>query len=351
MRHHLLTTADAEAWRAVLPAQANVMASVEFARLLEQHTGCPARLFVAEIGGGALAYPYLLRSLGTLPFPPGVAGVRWDTFTPEYTGPVAVRAGPLRAEDGRAFVEAFAASCREQGIVAEFAHLNPWHAPEAALEPAAVEVNRDVVFIDLTWGEERIWNESFTSDARRATRRSWDAGVTVRRASSPADIREFHRLYELTMERRDALDRYRFPVEHFLALHETLPRNAFFVLAEHGGRAVAGGLFLESGDDVYWHLSAADLEQSRLRPVNAYLHDTVRWAVRAGKQRMLLGGAYRAGDGVYRFKAGFSPLRVPFRTYQRVHDPETYRASTSAWSVHHGGREPPRDYFPAYRAA
>jgi lipid II:glycine glycyltransferase (peptidoglycan interpeptide bridge formation enzyme) len=263
----------------------------------------------------------------------------------------AVRAGALRPEDGRAFVEAFAASCREQGIVAEFAHLNPWSVPDAALDAGGVEVNRDVVYVDLRWGEERIWKESFTSDARRATRRSWDAGVTVRRASTPADVREFHRLYELTMERRDALDRYRYPVEHFLALFETMPRNAWFALAEHEGRAVAGGLFLESGDDVYWHLSAADLAQAALRPVNAYVHEAVRWAARAGKHRLLLGGAYRAGDGVHRFKAGFSPLRVAFRTYQRVHDPETYRASTSAWSMHHGGREPPQGYFPAYRAA
>ncbi len=350
IRTSLLTTRDEARWRAALPADACVMGSVEYARIVERCTGCVAHLFVAEpsAGGGIVAYPFLLRPVATLPFAPQVGPVRFDTFTPEYTGPL--RIGPAALPPG-VFEELFAGQCRELGVAAEFAHLNPWSFPADLLDPACVEVDREVVWVDLTWGEDRLWRESLTTDARRHTKQAQRAGVRVRRAGSLDDVREFHRLYALTMDRRGADDRYRFPLEHFAAFFETMPGNAFFVLAEHGDRAVAGGLYLQGGTDVYWHLSAADMEASRVRPVNAYVHDTIVRAARGGMKRMLCGGGYAPDDGVFRFKAGFSPLRAPFRTYKRIHDAAAYTELLRAWSAHHGGSAPRARYFPAYRAA
>lgn len=350
IRHQLLTTEDATRWRAALPANACVMGSLEYARIVERRTGCPARLFVAEAEGATVAYPFFLRAIAPLPFASGIRGARWDTFTPEYTGPVGLGSGAL-GELGRGrFLELFAAHCRDQGIVAEFAHLSPWHSAAELLDLGCIQADRDVVYVDLAAGEEATWTRSLSSDARRMTRQARQAGVRVRRAESADDVLAFHRLYTLTMERRQALQRYFFPAEYFLAFFETMPETSFFALAEHGGRLAAGGLYLHGGSDVYWHLSAADMELAHVRPVNAYVWETIRWAVGHGKKRMLLGGGYEHGDGVFRFKASFSPLRARFCTYRRVHDAGAYEALTRAWSAHRGGRQPPSDYFPAYRA-
>ena len=59
---------------------------------------------------------------------------------------------------------------------------------------------------------------------------------------------------------------------------------------------------------------------------------------------------YQQGDGVFRFKASFSPLRVPFCTYKKVHDAEAYTALACAWSKHHSGAKPDSAFFPAYRS-
>lgn len=345
MRFHLLTTWDDDAWRAALPAELNVMGSVAYARILERQTGYPARLLVVEASGCRVAYPFLLRPLRSLAFARPAQATQWDTLTPEYTGPIWRDPADARALP----LDALAAPLRELGVVAEFAHLNPWDAALELLDPRSLTVNRDVVALDLAKGEARIWAEELSSDARRQTKQAWKAGVAVRRATSLDDVRAFHDLYLRTMARRHALARYQFPLEHFVAFHETMRDHAFFVLAEHGGRLAAGGLFLHGGMDLYWHLSAADLALGHVRPVNAYLHDTIRWAVRAGKRRMLLGGGYAPDDGIFRFKAAFSRQRLPFRVYRRVHDPDAYRSLAEAWSAHHG-RPPVSDFFPSYRA-
>jgi hypothetical protein len=353
--HYLLTTDDAEQWRAVLPANTGVMGSLEYIRVSENQTGWPARLFVFESPEGVVAYPYFLRPVHGLPFANHLGADWWDTVTPDYTGPIVTSsvcrspAAPGMA-NGLRFADAFAAHSRENRIVAEFAHLNPWHVPEGVLDRACIQWNREIVYVDLTWDEERVWRESLNSDCRRQVRQAQRANVRVRRAESPCDVKEFHRLYAQTMQRREAPARYHYPLEYFLAFFHTMPENSFYMLAEYQGRVVAGGLYFHDRTNIYWHLSAFDLEFARVRPVNAYLFETIRRALGQGKQRMLLGGGYQPGDGILHFKSNFSRLRERFCTYKRVHDAETYSVLMRAWSGNQGGYREGADFFPAYRS-
>jgi hypothetical protein len=344
----VLTTHDDEAWKAALPTDLCVMGSLEYMRVQEQRLGWEGRLFTAGADSSRVAYPFFLRPIPSFPGFPGET--LWDTASPEYAGPIQPEAGP-GATGPADFQDLFGQYCRSTGIVAEFAHLNPWHARMGLLDPAGVEVNREVVYVDLTLGEEEIWKHSLTSDARRQTRQAMDAGVRVRRAESPEDVLAFHGLHHRTMARLSATGSYFLPPGFFLSIFETMPRNAFFVLSEYQGQVVAGGLYFQDATHVYWHLSAVDLDFARVRPVNAYHYETIRQAARAGKQGMLCGGAFHQGDGVFRFKAGFSPLRIPFRVYKRVHEPERYAVLTQNWIMRHQGLAPEPGFFPAYRSA
>ena len=355
IRHRLLTTDDVEGWRDALPAEACVMGCVELARVTERWTGSAARLLVVELGGHArIVYPFFLRAVGAPSLVAGLPEGLHDTCTPEYTGPLRIGRSP--AEPGEAvreaalFNEALASRFAENGVVAEFAHLSPWRAELNLLVPSGVEVDREIVWIDLEAGEEGIWAKSFSSDARRMVRQAQRAEVQVRRACTREDILEFHRLYVGTMSRREASARYWFSPEYFLDIFESMPENAVFLLAEHRGRPVAGGLAFHDATDVYWHLSAADLEYARVRPVNAYVHELLGWAVRAGKRRFLCGGGAQApDDGVFRFKASLSPLRAQFRVYKRIHAPDRYAALVRAtWGTPVASLQ--THYFPAYRA-
>jgi serine/alanine adding enzyme len=347
---YTLTTSEADRWRTVLPADLSVTGSLEYLRICEQQSGWAARLFVVEDGRPVAAYPYLVRPVSALPFEATVGSSCSDICTPEYRGPLWLNGGFPEGTDAPRFADLFARHCREQRIIAEFAHLNPWTVPEELLEPGCVTADRDIVYVDLTRTEEEIWMHSLSSDARRQTKQGQRAGVHVRRAVSADDVREFYRLYTHTMERRDALDRYFYPLEYFMAFFETMPANAFFLLAEHEDRVVAGGLYFQDRTNIHWHLSAADREFVHLRPVNVYLYESIRQALGQGRERMIMGGGYGKDDGVFRFKANFSPLRARFCTYRRVHDAESYAALTEAWSAHHGGIQPGDGFFPAYRS-
>lgn len=348
--YRILTTDDTLGWQEALPADACIMGSLAYARIQERQFGQSARLFVAGPASSRMAYPLFLQPIpNRAPF---ARAERWDTATPEYTGPLllgdATAEGALRPE---AFREAFDEYCQATGIVAEFAHLNPWNPGVALLDPAGVEVNRELVYIDLTLGEDILWKQSLSSDTRRMLRQAGEAGVRVFPAETLKDVLAFHRLHQQTMERRAARERYCLPPEYFVSLFETMGRNSLFMLSEYQGRIVAGGLYFLDAAHVYWHLSAVDLEFARVRPADAYHYAAIKLMARAGKQRMLCGGAFRTGDGVFRFKAGFSPLRVPFKVFKRVHDPVAYAGLAEDWAQRHPGLLPDPAFFPSYRSA
>lgn len=340
-----LDTSAADEWRRVLPASRSAFGSVELARALERSGGPRGTLLVASGDDGALAWPFGLRTLDDLPFA-APAGARCDAATPPFTGPYAhgglsrARAAELAAGLGEAFAE--------RGIVADFTHLHPFAAERSAV--TAPKPDREVVWVDVTLDPDRLWRESYTKACRKNVKRAEREGVSVRAATSETDVAEFHRIYEQTMERAGARDSYRFGRERFLAIFEELPGNARFALAEHEGRVIAATLYLHDDEDVYSYLGGADHDHQRLRPSNAVIHETIRWARERGKRRLILGGGYRPGDGIFRFKASFSPQRATLELARRVHLAREYDALVGAWREHHGAAADPGGYFPAYRA-
>ena len=340
MSARLLTTSDAAEWDAALPASASVFGSRGFARAQEELGAGEARLLVCEADGERLAYPLLLRPLPAgLPVP---AGARWDSASPPFTGPLA-EPGDASAEG---WAEEVAAALADAGVVAEFAHLHPWRARAELL--GGGEPDREIVWVDVTLDEERLWRESYSRACRKNVKRAQREGVVVRPARSDDDIAEFHRIYIATMERNRALPSYFFELDYFLAIRRELPGNARFALAEHEGKVIAATLYLHDDEDVYSYLGGADHAYQHLRPTNAVVHETIRWAREQGKRRLVLGGGYRPGDGIFRFKASFSPERAELRLAKRVHMPEAYEELVAAWRARH--RAEPAGYFPLYRA-
>jgi serine/alanine adding enzyme len=339
MTLRLLTTADADEWAAALPAERSVFGSLGFARVQERVSAGEGRLLVAD----GVAYPTQFRRLaGDLPFEVAVGDAVWDAASPPFTGPLVT--GPPEPDAAREIANRL----RDEGVVAEFAHLHPWSAePELA---GGGESDREIVWVDVTLDPERLWRESYSKACRKNVNRAEREGVTVRAATDAGDVAEFHRIYIRTMERNEALPSYFFELAHFEAIFEELPDGARFALAEHDGRVIAATLYLHDGDDVYSYLGGADHDFQHLRPTNAVVHETIAWARREGKRRLILGGGYRPDDGIFRFKASFSPLRATLELARRVHLPDDYEALVAAWRAHHGAGADGAGFFPLYRA-
>jgi len=342
----VLDTTDGAEWREVLPADVNVFGSIEYARIREAHTGFQARLLVWTSSKAKIGYPFFLRPIETGQLGP-ISQTAWDTVSPEYTGPILLHGDHDDDQDVQAEITAH---CRANGIVAEFAHLHPWQRHERFLDPAAINHDRQIVYVDLTLPGETLWNESLTYACRKNMRRAEKEKVKIFSATDLEHIAEFHRVYTATMERARARARYFFPLEYFQMFFEQMPDYAHFVLAEYRGQIAAGILFLHDGTDVYSYLGGTDHAFQRVRPTNAIIYDTICWARDSGKQRLILGGGYRPNDGIFRFKASFSPLRADFCVYKKVHLPDLYDALCTVWRRTHGSNPHHRGYFPAYRS-
>jgi serine/alanine adding enzyme len=348
-REAVYGTRDRAGWNAALPLQDSVFGSVEFAGIVEDHLGYGARLYVLGHGDGAIAYPFFCRPIRPLGLGNHVDGRLTDIVSPEFTGPIA-RGGPA-GSIARDFPQRFSAFAAQRGVVAEFIHLHPWNAVRDALVPEFVQFSREIVYVDLTWPEERLWQASFSHACRKNIARARQENVRVFEARTMDDIREFHRLYIQTMKDRNALPQYYFPLDYFRAVFERLGANARFVLADYKNQLIAGTLYLHDREDVYSYLGGADYAFQHVRPTNAVIFDTILWGQRRGKKRLVLGGGYSPNDGIFRFKSSFSPNRAAFHVYKRVHLPEQYDALCKSWSSTSGQRPSATAYFPHYRSS
>lgn len=341
-----LTSADESRWRQTLPTTRSVFGSFQYAHISEGWHGYSARLFVHQAGPARVAYPVFLRPIA-LPSVLVMEGGAYDTLSPEYTGPLLVSG---TEPDGERFRAAWEDTCSALGVVAEFAHLHPWTARSECLDSVAIKPDREIVYVDLTIPLERLYEEHFTYACRKNLRRAQTEDVEVYIATKTADIEAFRRIYTATMARNNALRKYGFSLEYFMAFFETMRDNACFMMARYMGKTIAGTLYLHDDSDMYSYLGGAYQEYQNVRPSNAVVFEAIRWAKAHGKRRLILGGGYKPDDGIFRFKASFSPLRARFSVYRKIHSPLAYQRLTDVWSAKTGADPSAAEYFPAYRA-
>jgi lipid II:glycine glycyltransferase (peptidoglycan interpeptide bridge formation enzyme) len=228
-------------------------------------------------------------------------------------------------------------------------HLNPWSEGYKLLDPSHVLYNRDIVWVDVSIGPERLWAEHFTYACRKNIKRSEREGIRVFEADCVDHIREFYRIYVGTMIRTNALSQYYFSLEYFLRFFSEMRGHARFTMAERGGQIIGAILYTHDDDNIYSYLGGADAEFQQMRPTNAMIYDTLRWGAAHGKKRLILGGGYQADDGIFRFKSSFSKYVARFSTYRKIHLHEDYRALEKQWCEHYHRDQLQTEYFPSYR--
>jgi serine/alanine adding enzyme len=259
-----------------------------------------------------------------------------------------VLAGGTNTNSGT-FVQAFHEFCLANRVVSEFARLHPWRDVANVLEASSILENRDIVYIDLNLPIEEILR-SFTHGCRKGVSKANRLNVQIELANDSKSVSEFYRIYHDTMVRVQALSKYHFPISYFELFQQLLPDNSRFVLAKHNGCVVAASLYLFDRDNLFAYLGGGDAEHQELRPRNKLIFEMIKWGKANGKQRLVLGGGYRPQDGVFKFKAGFSPLRALFKVYKKVHIPDVYDTLCEEHRKNHRVEPEDEGFFPAYRS-
>ncbi len=303
----------------------------------------------AETPGGWILYPFVLRRIEASGASSGERGL-CDLTTPYgYGGPFAWGDAATGA-DG--FWSAFDAWARETGVVSEFVRLSlfdeqllPYPGERAAVA--------DNVVRDLGPEPDELWRD-FDHKVRKNVKRARSRGVEIEVDESGERLDDFLRIYRATMDRREARSGYYFPPELFESLGRELGGQLAYLHALHEGRVVSTELALVSADNVYSFLGGTDDDAFELRPNDLLKHELFLWARAAGKRRVVLGGGYEPGDGIFRYKRAFAPSGVvPFSAGRRVFDEPAYSRLTEARRAEGRRRasdwEPSPGFFPAYR--
>lgn len=359
----VIGTDDARRWRAWVGAAGgrDVFMTQEYVSVLEEFAGDRAQLYFYGDEEDYVVYPFFLRPLADLPFLKSgqnwpAAGAACDIESPYgYSGPLAHVAHPERAGDlWKRFLGQFHRFCLGSSIVSEFARLNPFARNDKPLAAYGGGLRRsgEVVCVDVTQSEHGLWQQ-LNRGNRSKIHHAQGSGVTIVRGAGNADLEDFSRLYGRTMERREAAPRYRFGREFFLRLRERLGRRLQQFSARVDGRTIAAALFVYESDVLHYFLGGSDEGYLSLRPNNVLMFEAIRWARASGFRLVNLGGGYRPSDSLLQFKLGFSKSTLPFYTYAAAHQPDAYEELCRLRAMHDasgGRREPPTDFFPAYRA-
>jgi lipid II:glycine glycyltransferase (peptidoglycan interpeptide bridge formation enzyme) len=225
---------------------------------------------------------------------------------------------------------------------------HPLLGPDLPPEIGTVIDHGPTVSIDLTRPEDELWRV-MSSGHKAQIKKALRAGHRAFFDERFEHLDAFIALYRATMDRVGAEPHYFFGDRYFADLRQALGERLHLCLVEIGGEIAGGGLFVETGGLVQFHLSGTVDRFRRERPSKLMLHFVRGWAKERGGKRFHLGGGLGAAeDSLFEFKAGFATDRHEFRTLRVVTDEPAY-----AGLVH--ARDPGADatdrrgYFPLYR--
>ncbi len=168
-------------------------------------------------------------------------------------------------------------------------------------------------------------------------------------------LEEFNHIYQETMVRVEAADRYYFfDFAYYQEMWKALGDKLHLCIVECDSEIACAGLYTESCGIVQSTLGGTKDKFVDLSPSSLETDYARYWAHQRGNQFLHLGSGVGASkDSVFNFKAGFSKLRHSFYTLRLIVSEQKYRylVEMKAKSLN----VPVEDlldskFFPAYRS-
>lgn len=272
---------------------------------------------------------------------------RTAPHVPLWAGHLAyIPKGPVLDWSQPALCETFFAqlerTLRRQGAIAlriepaqeatpESAHVQQ-HLVSWGMQPVPPVQPLRTILLDLAPPEETLlaqMKEKWRYNVRLAGRK----GVTVRAATTEAEVRTWYELLRVTSA-RDQFGIH--TLDYYLSIWQLLaPLNQVrLLLAEHEGQLLAGMLVSLFAQQAIYLYGASSNEQRHLMPNYLLQWEAIQWAKRSGAHSYDLWGIPASDDeseamaGVYRFKSGWGGRVVSFLgAYQKVYRPLAMRAA------------------------
>jgi hypothetical protein len=318
----------------------------EYAYLFELHGDGKAHCFVYYHSADDLViYPFLKRCINELDIASDFPKKIFDITTPYGYG------GFIRSSekvDMTEFHKQFLTYCRTHNIVSEFVRFHPLIKNHLYLpEIETISQWNETVVIDLTVDYDALW-KNIGKYHRKKIRKANKLGVKIIEDINFENIDDFCFIYYETMDRNKASNYYYFPKTWINEMVKLLKNKIALFHAVYDNKIIASYIFLYTGNFINSFLGGSLIEM-RLGANHLLFYEVACWAKRLGFKYFQLGGGYKIQDGIFGFKASFSPLRAPFYIGKMVHDNDSYQMLCEKTVKRDRGEPSDNQFFPAYR--
>lgn len=305
-------------------------------------------------GDKFIALPLLIRKTSQIPGLETFASYRDATSVYGYPGPLVSQSAASSPAFITQFYQAITQFFVQQGVVSVFSRLHPilqnqrWLHGLGELVPLGHTVG-----IDLSLPPEHQWAQ-YRSNHRRNIRQLRRANAHVVHDQYLQHLETFVSLYIETMRRVHASNQYFFTLEYFKKLFAINSSASFHLfLCQIDNEIVSGGIFSNCNGIIQYHLGGTATTWLKKAPMKLVFDQVRLWANEIGAHWFHLGGGVGAAeDSLFRFKAGFSPIRFPFFVWKWIVQPDIYRqmiAARRAWYRSQGQSFSENAFFPVYR--
>ncbi len=182
--------------------------------------------------------------------------------------------------------------------------------------PGAVAVERYLAHRLALKGSEDEQFRNIESAQRRNVRKARREGVAIERLQTEQAIRSYYELHCQTRKRQGVPPQ---PRRFFLSLHRhAIARGRGFVLlANHGGRPVAGGVFLHANGNAIFKFGASDPSVQHLRANSLLMWEAIVHLRRLGARELSFGRTDSGHTGLLRFKRSWGAAESTL-DYRRI---------------------------------
>ncbi|MGN8026952.1 GNAT family N-acetyltransferase [Microbacterium sp. 22242] len=247
----------------------------------------------------------------------------------------------------------------ERGIVSVFLRFAPYRdGVERRVTLPGLELVELSETVLLELGEEASMWEGMHGRSRTAIRKAEREGlhaqVVMERPLSLGSDSGFRNVYEVAMERVGATAAHLHSDDYYERLSRAEDVDLHLVeVRDADDEVVAATLLLIDEEAVHYHLSGSVVEAARNGANNLMIWTAMKWAAAEGHKRFHLGGGTSRADGLFRFKASFGGVSMPFFVGRLIVRPEAYASLVTEHARRLGVRPSQlqeSSFFPAYRA-
>lgn len=300
----------------------------DYYRMYEKNGDGKGKLFIYKEGHNIVLYPFMINEIVGY----NLDKKYYDIETAYgYGGPIT---NNYEEEFLQNFENAFLKFCNENHIVSEFIRFHPLLKNEKIFSKNInILHNRITVYLDLTKGIERIWDEDIKSKTRNMIRKAEKNGLKVE-VSNDYDI--FKDIYSKTMNKVEASNYYYFDEKYYKQMEGSDNYILLKVMKEN--ITIASAIFMKYGDYFHYHLAGSLEDYLKFAPNNLLLWEAIKFAYKSGAKTFHFGGGLSDSldDNLFKFKSSFSKNTADFFIGKRVHNKDIYEYLINQWESRNG---------------